>query len=172
MKSKIIIVLSIFVACMNTTYAGISTYQVEYAPANPIAGQAVTFTLLNNDNCLVESIIPSYSENPANLLPFPTTYTYASPGTYYVRFDYVIPPVCLAARENEGKKRSLAPSFFIRPVGQTEFIEATNGAYPLVIGGPAGIPTMSEWVIVCLSLVLVIAGVIYQMNEKKLKREC
>jgi hypothetical protein len=171
MKSKIINVLFFFVACMNTAHAGISTYQVEYSPANPVAGQAVTFTLLNNDNCYVESIIPSYAENPANLMPFPATYTYAIPGTYFVRFDYVIPPVCLASRENEGKKRSLAPSFFIRPVGQTEFIEATNGAYPLVIRGPAGIPTMSEWAAICLGLVLVIVGVIYQVNERKLLKE-
>lgn len=139
-------------------------YQIEYQPANPVAGEQVTFTILNNHNCFVETIIPDYANDPGNMLPFTATYTYPDPGTYYVRLDVMIPPVCLVLRDNPSTKRDLSPFFLIRPIGATSFSEA-GGAYPLVIGAPAGIPTMSQWAVVILFLLMIIAAKAFQYNR-------
>lgn len=143
------------------------TYVLRYSPANPVAGQLVSFTLENDDLCQIESVIPDAVNNIGNLVLLDGSYTYAQPGIYHVAFDITVNPQC-AIREKAGNKRQLISNFQFGPVGGTTVPAVMqNGIFcsPLVVGAAPAIPTLSQWMIIILALVIVTGGVVYQMNS-------
>ncbi|MFZ1788290.1 MAG: hypothetical protein WAT92_08270 [Saprospiraceae bacterium] len=159
-------------------FAGDSNPVLTHSPANPVAGQTVTFSVSDSDvnSCETVRVAPDLDNNPGLLLNmtlaagfYTTTYTYPAPGTYQVGFDRVF-DLCAEVQRKKNTNRALS-LFDFGPVGGP-FVEATaNGniiSAPLVIGAPAQIPTMGEWGIIILGLLSTIFGVV-MLNEKYLK---
>lgn len=151
--------------------------RIEYSPANPVAGQPVSFTFTPEINCQFEGVVPDAENNISNILLFPNMYTYPSAGTYYVALDIVDNPACIAARQpnqGNGSNRELQGNFEMGPVGgpySMAVIDVVDGVFtsPIVIRAPAPIPTMSQWGIITLLLLVSIIGVVYLINFERKK---
>ncbi|MCB0649018.1 MAG: hypothetical protein KDC49_20250 [Saprospiraceae bacterium] len=148
---------------------GDAGYTVEYSPANPTAGQQVTFTLVTEYPCEIERLAPDV--NTMTLLSFPAQYTYATAGTYHValdiEFDFSSQECIPAIRNTANNKRELVPNFQLGPVGGP-YTPAVmlNGIWcaPITIAAPQPIPTMSQWVLINLFILISIIGVVFYMN--------
>ena len=166
MKFSNIIKAFILVCLFSVKLVAGETFVLRYSPANPVAGQPVSFTLENPDQCQIASVIPDAVNNIGNLVFLDGSYTYAQAGIYHVALDVTVNPQCLI-REKAGNKRQLVTDFQFGPVGGTTVPAVMqNGIFcsPLVVGGAPAIPTLSQWMIIILALVIVTGGVVYQMN--------
>ena len=140
---------------------------VRYSPANPVAGQPVTFTIQNDLVCQVESIVPDAGNDLMNLLELPNSFVYDTPGVYHVALDIEFDEACEGVRGSIGSKRALA-QFQMGPVGgdlSLSVILNNINCVPLTIAAPAPIPTMSQWSIIILFLVTTIGGVVFYINR-------
>lgn len=158
--------------------AVLPTYRIQYSPANPTVGQAVTFTLLYQDyNCEVESVIPDAVNNIGNLLPFPANYVYTAPGVYHValdvEFDPNLPECFPAVRNTKGNSRALESNFDFGPVGGPFVPAVMQGEIfcsPITIAAaPGPIPTMSQWGFLILILSSAVIGVVFMTSRTKIK---
>ena len=172
MKSiKLLVFLGLFLSS-GQIFGGL-VLTIEYAPTNPTAGQPVTFTLIGNEGCGQESLVPDAQNNVGNLLPFPgdmpnsVMYTYPTGGIYHVGLDLNYDE-CL---RDEIKKtdRELASNFQMGPVGGPYTQAVMQGEIfcsPITVAAaPAPIPTMGQWSIIILSILTSIVGVVFAMNR-------
>ena len=72
-----------------------------------------------------------------------------------------------STRTITSNKRALTQFFEMGPVGgpytDAVFLNEIPCA-PLIVGAPAPIPTLSQWVVICLAIMLSIIGVVYMIN--------
>lgn len=179
LKCFALIVLS-FNVSTPLSFAGVPTCmpeRVTYSPANPMIGQVVTFVICGSD-CYDYGIYPSQDQSPVNLLSaingtgmnanYDTVYyTFTAPGTYHIGLD----------RQDNGSCTNVAAlpvtganSWFMGPLGGTSVGAVqigTTGIFcvPLTIAaapgpGIAEIPTIGQWGLMVLGLLLVITGVV------------
>jgi len=148
---------------------GDSGFVIEYSPANPTAGQQVTFTLLGENPCEIERLVPD--ANTMTLLSFPAQYVYATAGTYHVALDIEFDesdPECIPAiRNSTNNKRELISNFQMGPIGGPYSAAVMlNGIWcaPITIAAPQPIPTMSQWVLINLIILTSIIGVVFYLN--------
>ena len=150
--------------------AGSGPYIIRYSPANPVAGQAVTFTVENDITCQIESIVPDAANDIMNLLELPNSYVYDTPGVYHVALDVEFDQSCGTVRGSNGSKRFLVSNFLMGPIGGelSPSVELNNiNCVPLTIAAPAPIPTMSQWGILVLLLLTAIVGVVSTISMSK-----
>ena len=141
---------------------------IRYSPANPVAGQPVTFTIQNDLVCQIESIVPDAGNDLMNLLELPNSFVYDTPGVYHVALDIEFDQACDGVRKSNGSKRFLVPSFLMGPVGGqlSSSVTLNNiNCVPLTIAAPAPIPTMSQWGIIVLLLLTAIIGVVATFSK-------
>ncbi|HOY12203.1 MAG TPA: hypothetical protein PLY70_03645 [Saprospiraceae bacterium] len=158
-------------------FAGETAPTLMHSPANPVAGQTVTFTVseTNVSSCEIVKVAPDLENNPSLLLDltltagfYTTTYVYPSPGTYQIGYDVEPNPACISINRKTKKTNRALEFFSFGPVGGPFAPATDNGNFisaPLVIGAPAPIPTMGEWGIIILGLLSTIFGVV-MMNQK------
>ncbi len=140
---------------------------IRYSPANPVAGQPVTFTIQNDLVCQIESIVPDAGNDLMNLLELPNSFVYDTPGVYHVALDIEFDEACESVRGSIGSKRALA-QFQMGPVGgdlSLSVILNNINCVPLTIAAPAPIPTMSQWGMIILFLVSTIGGVVFYLSS-------
>ena len=179
--NQLLYILLLTTSFSSSAWAGIVQFgdRVAHSPANPVAGQTVTFLVPVADvsSCETVSIAPDLENNPGVLLGltlaagyYTTTYVYPSPGTYQVGYDVNLEG-CLTNRNQPKNSRALE-QFVFGPFDRGPFVASTdNGNFisaPLVIGAPIFIPTMGQWSIIILGLLSTIFGVV-MMNEKYFK---
>ena len=147
-------------------------YSLTYSPASPVAGQQVTFTNhADGEPCQEFALNPDVDN--AMLQPIDdnggtATYTYPSPGTYYVAFDVDNDECQIPAIREGGRNRALVA--FSMGTSQQMLAPSSdrNGVQvvPIVIAAaPAPIPTMSQWGIIILFLVSTIGGVVFYLSS-------
>ena len=175
MKSiKLLVFLGLFLSS-GQIFGGL-VYTLEYAPTNPVAGQPVTFTLIGDDGCGVESLVPDAENNVGNLIVFPEVmpntvmYTYATGGTYHVGLD-INYNECLRDKIKK-TNRGLTEYFQMGPVGGPYVRAVMQGEIycsPLTIAAaPAPIPTMGQWALIVLALITTIIGAVYVLSTSKI----
>ena len=178
MKTKQLILFFFILFGLSTLklYAGVP-YIIEYSPSNPVAGQPVTFTLITNDGCADESLVPDVVGNIAGLIVFPggmpnsVMYTYPTEGMYHVGLDLEFFG-CLRDKIKE-TNRDLTTLFQMGPVDGPKIdaviqVQGQDQIYcsPITIAAaPAPIPTMGQWSIIILSILTSIVGVVFAMNR-------
>ena len=145
---------------------------ITYSPASPVAGQQVTFTYPNEGEPCQEFALNPDVDN-AMLQPIDdnggtTTYTYPSPGTYYVAFDVDNDECQIPAIRENGKDRALVAFYMGTSLQMLAPSSDRNGVQvvPIVIAAaPAPIPTISQWGIIILFLVATIGGVVFYLSS-------
>ena len=176
MKSiKLLVFLGLFLS--SGQIFGGNPYIIEYSPSNPVAGQQVTFTIINYQICEIESLIPDAANNIGNLIAFSDSdpsiviYTYPSPGAYHVALDLEFNDECDGLRETNNK-RSLTSDFQMGPVGGPYSSAVMQGEIfcsPLTVAAaPAPIPTMGQWGLIILGLTSAIIGAVYLISNSRL----
>ena len=168
MKQRYLVIA--FILLSLRLFGGANGYIVEYSPANPTAGQQVTFTLVSENPCEIERLAPDL--NTMSLLSFPAQYVYDTPGTYHVGLDIepdFSDPECIPAiRNSKNNKRELVPNFQMGPVGGPYTTAVMlNGLWcaPITIGAPAPIPAMGQWGVIILFILSSIIGVVFANNR-------
>ena len=171
-----LLIFSSFIA----VFAGETAPTLMHSPANPVAGQTVTFSVAETSvsSCEIVKVAPDLDNNPSLLLNltlaagfYTTTYVYPSPGTYQIGYDVEPNPSCFSVNRQQKNTNRALETFNFGPVGGPFAPATINGniiSAPLVIGAAAPIPTMGEWGIIILGLLCTIFGVV-MMNEKYFK---
>lgn len=151
---------------------------IEYSPSNPVAGQPVTFTLINYEGgCTIKSLVPDVTNNSAYLIEFTNSdpnsvmHTYPTAGTYCVGFDLNYNE-CLRGDINN-TNRALSQFFQMGPVGgpYTDAPDTNEPCIELIVAAPAPVPTMSQWGILILTILSCILGLVYLRNTSILKAD-
>lgn len=178
MKSLTNFVISVILCCVSvnplgaSVNAGCSPERVTYSPANPVVGQQVTFVICGA-SCYEYGLYPSQDQSQGNLLDaiggtginiyFDTVYyTFTAPGTYHIGLDRQ--NICPNIAEDPVTG---ANSWTLGPEGGpfvgAMLLGGTTGTYcvPLRIdAGNAEIPTIGQWGLMVLGLLLVITGTV------------
>lgn len=136
---------------LQLSFAGQTAYVVSYSPDNPEVGDLVTFTITNTSTLCSYQVDPDADDATVLFSALPgASHTYTAPGTYTVSLD----EQCVTAL-----KAPVGAGFW-QLQNSSGVISANKTITIAAPGTGAPVPTMGEWGIIGLVIILLICSTV------------